>query len=106
MRIGDLSRRLTLQRPVSTSDGMGGVSVVWTTDSIVWGALWPVSATERIQSQAPTLVISHRVRIRYHGTIAPDWRLKYGNRYLSVVSIVNTNESDRQLDLMCREASA
>ena len=106
MRIGDLSKRVSLEKPVSVSDGMGGFTVSWVTDSIVWAALWPTSANERIQANAPTLVISHRVRIRYHGTIAPDWRLKYGNRYLSVVSIVNTNESDRQLDLMCREASA
>lgn len=103
MRIGDLNRRLTLQSPVSVSDGMGGFTTTWKTESIVWGSLWPTSASERIQSQAPTLVITHRIRIRYHKTIAPSWRIKYGNRYLSIVSIVNMNESDRQQDLLCRE---
>jgi len=104
MRIGDLSRRIELQSPVETSDNMGGFTVSWNSEGIVWAAVWPVSATERIQANAPTMVISHRIRIRYRSDIKPDWRLKFGNRYLSVVSIVNANESDRQLDLMCREA--
>ena len=106
MRIGDLSRRIELQSPVDVSDGMGGVTRAWNLEGIVWAAIWPVSATERIQANAPTLVISHRVRIRYRSDIKPDWRIKYGNRFLSVVSIINSNEADRQLDLMCREASA
>lgn len=106
MRIGDLNRRILIQRPVSTPDAMGGASIVWTTAATVWSSLWPVSAGERIQANAPTLIITHRVRIRYRSDIKPSWRLKYGNRYLSVVSIINANEADRQLDLMCREASA
>ena len=106
MRIGDLSRRIELQSPVDVSDGMGGASRTFKLEGIVWSAIWPVSATERIQANAPTLVISHRVRIRYRDDIAPDWRIKYRHRYFSIVSIVNANEADRQLDLLCREASA
>lgn len=103
MRIGDLNRRLELQSPVDVSDSMGGVTRTWNKEAIVWGAIWPTSVTERIQANAPTMVISHRIRIRYRDELGADWRLKYGNRYLSVVSIVNMNEEDRQLDLLCRE---
>jgi len=61
----DLNKRIEIQSPTLTSDGMGGSNVVWATAYKKWAAIWPVSANELVAANATTMVISHRIRIRY-----------------------------------------
>lgn len=104
MRIGDLNKRVALQSPTLTADGMGGNTVAWGTEAQVWAAIWPTSAREQIEGGQQTMTVSHRMRIRYRSDVASDWRVKYGDRYFSIVSIINPNEKNAMLDLLCREA--
>src|SRR5512135_2602518 len=98
MRIGDLRHQITYQAPVRVADDMGGATVTWTDMETVWAAIWPVSANEQIQSAQPTMTISHRIRNRYFPGLKASWRIKYGTRYFNIVSIVNAEERNRQLD--------
>jgi len=103
MRIGDLNKQITLQYPTKVSDGMGGFTETWTDADTIWAAIWPISANELVRSMQQTMEISHRFRIRYRNVLRPDWRIKYGNRYFNIVSIINPNEKNKLLDLMCKE---
>ena len=105
MRIGDLNKRIELQAATRVSDGMGSFTETYSTIATVWAAIWPISANELVRSMKETMEISHRIRIRYRSALRPDWRLKFGNRYLNIVSIINPNEKNELLDLMCREAA-
>jgi SPP1 family predicted phage head-tail adaptor len=105
MRIGDLNKRVVLQRATSVADGMGGTTDTWTDQSEVWAAIWPTSASELVAANATTMVITHRVRIRYRDDIRPTWRVRYGERYFAIVSVVNPNENGVILDLLCKEAA-
>lgn len=105
MRIGDLTHRVTLQKPTRTADGMGGYTVTWSDEEQCWAAIWPVSATERIQAGQQASSITHRVRLRYREDLRADWRIQYGTRYFAILGIVNPNESDRMLDVLCQEAA-
>ena len=71
----------------------------------IWAGIWPTSAKETVQSMQPDMVISHRIRIRYRSVLRPDWRLKFGNRWFNIVSIINPNERGEWLDLMCKEVT-
>jgi SPP1 family predicted phage head-tail adaptor len=82
---------------------MGGFSQTWSTAATVRAAIWPISATEQKRAAAPTMTITHQVRIRYYANLRGDWRIKFGSRYFSVVSIINTNEKNEILDIMCKE---
>ena len=105
MRAGSLNKRVTLQYPTSVSDLMGGFTTTWTTgEKIVWAAIWPTSANELVRSMQTVMEITHRIRIRYRVGVLPSWRIKFGTRYFNIVSIVNPNEKNELLDLMCREA--
>lgn len=106
MRIGDLRHQITLQAPTRIADGMGGFTVAWVDMATVWAAIWPVSATEQIQAAQPVMTVSHRIRMRYLAGVKAAWRVKFGNRYFNIVSIVNPNERNQMLDLLCKEASA
>jgi len=106
MRIVDLNKRITLQYQTKIPDGMGGWTVTWVDGATIFAGIWPVSANETIAANAVSMTISHRIRIRYRSTLKPSWRVKFGNRYFAIVSIINPNERNAMIDLMCKEASA
>jgi len=79
--------------------------IAWVDVCTVWCAIWPVSANEVVQANATTMVCSHRVRQRYRSVFKSSWRGKFGNRYFSIVSVINPNEKNEWLDLMCKESA-
>jgi len=105
LRSGDLNKRVDLQAPTRVSDGLGGFTTVWTTLRTINAAIWDATSNERNQASATTLIISHRIRIRYLSVLKSSWRIKFGNRYFAIVSIICPNEARKFLDLMCKEAS-
>jgi SPP1 family predicted phage head-tail adaptor len=105
MRIGDLKHRVTLQYQTRVADGMGGWTISWVDSGTVYAAIWPVSASEIIQAQAPTMVVTHRIRIRYRSVLKAGWRVSWSGRYFNIVSIVDVNMNHRTLDLMVKEAA-
>lgn len=105
MAIGDLNKRITLQAPTKVSDSMGGFVNSYSDMATVYAAIWPVSASDTIQANATVMVISHRIRIRYRSVLKTSWRIKFGNRYFTIVSITCPNEAREWLDIMCKEAA-
>ena len=105
MNAGSLNKYITLQQSTRVSDGMGGFTLSYVDVDSVWAAIWPVSANETVAANATTMVISHRIRIRYRSVLKPSWRIKFGARYFAIVSIINPNERNEWLDLLCKEAA-
>lgn len=106
MRIGDLNKRITLQSKTSVADGMGGTTDAFADVCTVWAAIWPTSAREQVEANQTVMTISHRVRIRYRSDIKASWKIKFGERYFAIVSIINPSERNQMLDLLCREAAS
>ena len=106
MRAGDLRHLVTIQKNTPTADGMGGLVAVWTTLTTAWAAIWPVSAKERVSNQQLETQLTHKIRIRYQSGIASANRVRFGARYFKVVSIINQDERNIQLDLLCTEVES
>jgi len=104
--IGSLNKRIILQYQTKISDSMGGFTVSWIDACTVFGSLWPVSASEQIQAGQTVMTITHRIRIRYRSVLKASWRIKFGNRYFAIVSIINPNEAGKYLDIMCKEVAS
>ena len=105
MEAGTLNKRITIQYQTKVSNDMGGFIVTWVNAATVWAALWPLSATETVKSMQTSMVISHRIRIRYLSVLRPSWRLKFGEKFYNIVSIINPNERNEYLDLICKEST-
>jgi SPP1 family predicted phage head-tail adaptor len=105
MDSGQLNKRVTLQYQTKVSDGMGGFVTSFVDACTVWAALWPTSANEITAANATVMVVSHRIRIRYRSVLKASWRIKYGNRYFNIVSIINQNEANEFLDIMAKESA-
>lgn len=101
----DLNKRITLQYQTKVADGMGGWIISYIDHATIWAAIWPVSANETIAANAVSMVVSHRIRIRYRSVLKADWRIRFGNRYYAIVSIINPNMANRYLDIMAKEAA-
>ncbi len=106
MRIGDLKKRITFLSDTKTSDGMGGYTTVPKNEATVFAAIWPTSSAEIVAANSISLVVTHKIRIRYRSTIRASWRIKYGDKYYSIVSIINPNMSNKFLDIMAKEAAS
>lgn len=105
MRIGDLKKRVEIQVATKIPDDMGGFISTFSTIATVFCAIWPTSASEIIAANAVSMVVSHRIRIRYRSTLKASWRIKFGERYFNIVSIINPNMANKYLDIMAKEAA-
>ena len=107
LRAGQLRHLLTIQTPTDSVDATGAVKSSWATLTTVWGAVWPVTAKEYIAAGQIFTNLTHRVRIRYtDSTMTTKCRVRFGDRYLDIRGIVNSEERDEMLDLMCTEEIA
>ena len=105
MRIGDLNKRIVLQYQTRTPDGLGGFTSVWTDKAEIWCSIWTTSATMQIKAGQPANEISHRIRMRSRPDLRANWRIRYGDRYFTVLGVVNPNERGTMLDLLVKEAA-
>ena len=105
MQIGDLRHSVTIQYPRRVADGAGGFTVTWATAAEVYAAIWPISAKEIVQAMGQAMTITHRIRMRYRANIRSSWRIKYGNKYYNIVSIINPNMERKWLAILVKEAA-
>ena len=61
--IGARRRRFVLERPVETPDGFGGVLRRYVAGPLLWGAIEPLGAVERLRGGRAEAVATHRVRL-------------------------------------------
>ena len=88
----------------STANAYGETTKTWATVETVQAAITPLSGNELLIAKQASERVTHRVEMHYTSTVVPRARLKYGDRVLNVESVLNTEERDRQLVVMCSEA--
>lgn len=107
--IGKLRHRLTIEEEARVADGGGGFAVTWSelsTDPTVWGAVVPLSGREVLQAQQLATPVTHKVTIRHRSDVTAAMRLKLGTRAFNIRAVINVDERDRWLELMCEEGVA
>ena len=103
MRAGVLRDRVLLQSHRKFRDPDGGVTDTWEDEEYVWAKVWALRGREYVQSREQHADITIRVIIRYRPDVTPSWRIKFGERILHVVHVIDLQGRRRELELMCRE---
>lgn len=103
MRAGRLRHRVTIQSATTTVDSFGQPIETWGTFATVWAAVEPLSGREYFDAQQVQSEVSYRVRIRHLSGVVPTMRVSYDSRTLEVLAVLNIDERDREMHLMCRE---
>jgi SPP1 family predicted phage head-tail adaptor len=106
MRAGNLRHTISIQESTEVSDGMGGFTLAWTDISsmtAIPAAIWPLTAKESLDAMKLELQVTHKIRIRYRSGITAKNRIKFGTRYFNIVSLINFEERNKQLDMLALE---
>ncbi len=101
--VGAMRHRIILEKVASIPDGMLGMEDSYSTVDTIWGEIVPLKGLEQIESMKEGVTITHRIKIRYRKDIKGEWRIKFGDRYFNIISIVNVKERNEYLDLICKE---
>ena len=106
MNAGKLKHHVNIERRSTIKDAHGGdSSSVWHVVGTAYVALKPLSGREYFQGQANNSDISHEVTMRYRADINSRDRLvsTTTDRVFNIDSIINVDERNKELKLMCKE---
>ncbi len=104
MKIGKLRHSITIEQASETQAPDGSVIETWSTFANAQASIEPISGREYFAAQTTQADVTHRSYMRYIPGIVPKMRVKYGSRIFDILSVINVNERNRELQLMCRES--
>jgi SPP1 family predicted phage head-tail adaptor len=105
MRIGKLRKRVQLQHLARNQDSFGEAVSSYTPYATVWASVEPLQGRELEHAQQISAEVTHRVTIRYNAAVTSEHRVVYGNRTLEIEAVINPEERNEMLVLMCKEAA-
>jgi SPP1 family predicted phage head-tail adaptor len=98
-----LRHRVVVQTKTETPDGQGGFTAAWTDGASIWVSIEPANGYERYQAMQMQTPITHKITARYNASINTACRLKFGDRILWVVEVLNVEERNRYLKIKAIE---
>lgn len=103
MRAGKLRHRIGIQNETATRDAYGAEVKTWKTYKECWAEIDPPQSREFFSANQTQAEVTTRVRIRYLSGVTPNMRIKFNTRYLNINSIINPDERNKELIMMCNE---
>lgn len=102
MNVGKMRHRITFQRRATEKDRAGGYTDDWVDVTTTWAQISPISGKEYF-SQVRETTVSHRIYCRHRPGIDPRLQIKFGNRTFRILSVINWEERNEGLTIMCEE---
>lgn len=104
MKAGRLRHRVRIEQKSSTDDNQGGVTETWGLLDVVPAEVTPdLEGAENETASHTAQTIRHTVSMRYRTGVTPSMRLVFGERVLTILSVVNVGERDKELAIRCIE---
>lgn len=103
MQFGPLRKRITIEQNTPTQGTDGGMTDSWGTFADVWASIEPLNGRELMAALQVQSQVTTRVTIRYYDGITPSMRVNYQGRYFDIQSVINVNEVNRTMQLLCIE---
>lgn len=95
MNPGAFNQRLTLELPVETADGAGGVVRAFAAGPRLWASVTPLAARGGMVADAGGATVTHRILIRARPDITTRAQLRKGARLWRIVAV--RDEDDGRL---------
>ena len=103
MNIGKLRHRITLLRQVNEVNDYGASTQTWKRVATVWADVRPLSGREYFSAQQVQSEVTTQIWLRHIEGIKPTMKVKFRKREFEILSVLNTQERDVSLQLMCKE---
>ncbi len=102
MNAGKLGKLITIQQQSATQDEYGAQIVTWSSFGIDrWAQVEPLRGREYFTGKQIQSGIDTRFTIRYIAGITPKMRILYNSLSYDIESIINIDERNRELQIMC-----
>lgn len=102
MNVGKMRHRITFVRPATEKDKLGGYKGDYVDVVTTWAQITPVSGKEYL-TQVRESTVSHKIYCRYREGITPQLRVRFGKRMFRILSVINWEERNEGMTLMCEE---
>jgi SPP1 family predicted phage head-tail adaptor len=106
MRAGVLRDRIVVEEAVPMQDATGEMVVTWVPRTIVWASIEPLTGREAILLAAQgASQMNTRICMRWSYLLSgmtSSWRLREGSTFYNIKSIINKDNANRELELMCQ----
>lgn len=100
---GKYRQPITFQKQVTTINEYGERVQTFSNFVTVKASIMPISGKLLISAEAIKSEITHQVHCRYVPNITHDMRILFGTRMFYVVAVINFQEANKELQMMCKE---
>ena len=101
--VGALRRRLVLEAPVASPDGLGGTTKAFTTVAALWARVEWLSGAEQWRRGRPEQSATHRVTLRWRAGVDAGQRLRDGDHLYDIRAVADPDGDRRRLVCLVRE---
>ena len=98
-----LKRRVEIVRRYTNKDEYGELETGFKTVKTVYAEVKPVTGKSFFAAQQVNSEITHQVLIRYTDGIAPNMMVRFKGRMFEILYVMNYNEANESILLMCKE---
>tara|TARA_R110001583_G_scaffold194878_1_gene367424 strand:+ start:937 stop:1266 length:330 start_codon:yes stop_codon:yes gene_type:complete len=104
--IGKMRYRIKVENATNTRDAGGGMSQAYNSAAFVYANIKPTNANSSYRQGMVQEKVTHEITMRFMKNIGTNSRISYGTRLFDVKGIINVDERDRFLKLLCEEGVA
>ena len=102
MNPGTLREKITVEKPTEARNALGEATQTWAVFSSRFASVRSANATQRMSADQQGMAITHNVKMRHLGGLKSNYRIKWRNRTLHIVSILE-HENLTVHELLCEE---
>lgn len=102
LHAGEMRERVTILVPSATRTAGGAARLGWATVATVWAKVMSLSGREVLQSMQSNVIVTHRLYLRYNGSINPETRIEWRGQQLEVVVALPKHRRS-ELEVLCKE---
>lgn len=92
-----------MQEYSSSRDSYGAEAEAWSDTAKVWASIEPLRSKEYFAAQQINAEVNTKIMLRYRTGIKPDTRVLFQNRVFEILAVINKDERNIELVLMCKE---
>lgn len=103
MDVGRTNKRITFCRYEEKENTLSQTEQTLTEVKTVWASVEPTRGREYQEAQRVRPELTYKVTTRYHKDITPDMFITFKGRYFNIVYIINVEEKNETLEIICIE---
>ena len=100
---GQQRHKVIIQSTSQAADAYGALVDTWGTFATWWASIAPITGREYVSDGKVNSEVTTRMKGRWISGILPAMRAKFGTRIFSIVAVINIDERNREIELLCKE---